>query len=323
MHAKTDSDVTSMATVSPPRSPSRRVVYYVESPSYSQQDLDKLSYATLSPPTSPTRNYHCSPIHHSRESSTSRLFSSTSLKQHYHRRAGSGWRRIYGGLRLDYGGAGDEERDCEEEEDEEDGGPSWRFYVGCFMISFIGLFTVFSLILWGAAKSFHPHILVKNMVFLDYTIQAGMDGTGVPTDMLSLNSTVRISYKNPATFFGVHVTSTPFELYYYQLKVASGQMKKFYQKRKSHSNITTVVHGHQIPLYGGMSVVSDAMKGNNLHNKKVNVGLNLTFTLRSRAYILGRLVKSKFYKHIRCPVTLDSTRLGKPKNLLHSCVYGE
>lgn len=98
-------------------------------------------------------------------------------------------------------------------------------------------------------------------------------------------------------------------------------MKKFYQKRKSHSNVTTVVHGRQIPLYGGMTVVSKARTGNNLlHAKKVNVGLNLTFTLRSRAYILGRLVKSKFYTHIRCPVTLDGTRLGKPMNLLHACV---
>lgn len=163
MHAKSDSDVTSMATMSPPRSPSRsRAVYYVESPSFSQHDnLDKLSYATLSPNTSPTRQfqYHCSPIHHSRESSTSRLFSSSSLKHQYGR--SSGWRRIYGGRRLG------EERDChggeedEEEDDDGGGGPSLRFYVGCFLVSFVVLFTVFSVILWGAAKSFHPHILVK------------------------------------------------------------------------------------------------------------------------------------------------------------------
>ncbi|KAL2936973.1 Ribonuclease P protein component [Bienertia sinuspersici] len=99
------------------------------------------------------------------------------------------------------------------------------------------------------------------------------------------------------------------------------EMKKFYQKRKSHSNKTTVVHGHQIPLYGGMSFVSNAREGNSLHTDRVNVGLNLTFAVRSRAYILGRLVKSKFYKKIRCPVTLHGTHLGKPMNLLHSCVY--
>lgn len=51
-----------------------------------------------------------------------------------------------------------------------------------------------------------------------------MDKTGVPTDMLSLNSTVRIFYRNPATFFGVHVSSTPVEIYYDQLKIASGHV---------------------------------------------------------------------------------------------------
>ncbi|CAO2815688.1 unnamed protein product [Amaranthus hypochondriacus] len=329
MHTKTDSDVTSMATITPPRSPTSRPtrpLYYVESPSHSQQDLDKFSYGTLSPLASPTRqHYHCSPIHHSRESSTSRFFSSSSLKQQYHR--SGGWRRIYGGRRLDYSGAVDEPRngDLGRDNDDEDGdgeGPSKRFYVACFLVSFLGLFSLFSLILWGASKSFHPHVIVKNMVFLDFTIQAGMDSTGVPTDMLSVNSTVKISYRNPATFFGVHVTSTPLQLSYFQLNVASGQMKKFYQKRRSHSNITTVVHGHQIPLYGGMSVVSNARTvGNNLHTEKLNVGLNLTFTVRSRAYILGKLVKSKFYKHVRCPVTFRGTHLGKPINLLHSCVY--
>lgn len=44
--------------------------------------------------------------------------------------------------------------------------------------------------------------------------------------MFSLNSTVKISYRNPATFFAVHVTSTPWELHYFQLKIASGQVNR-------------------------------------------------------------------------------------------------
>ena len=67
--------------------------------------------------------------------------------------------------------------------------------------------------------------LLQNIVFESFNIQAGVDNSGVATDMLSLNSTVRIHYRNPGTFFGVHVTSTPLELHYYQLKVASGQVK--------------------------------------------------------------------------------------------------
>lgn len=65
-------------------------------------------------------------------------------------------------------------------------------------------------------------LFAQNIVFENFNVQAGMDGTGVPTDMLTLNSTVKIFFRNPATFFGVHVTSTPLQLYYYDLKVASG-----------------------------------------------------------------------------------------------------
>lgn len=62
------------------------------------------------------------------------------------------------------------------------------------------------------------------MVFEKFNVQAGSDPGGVATDLMSLNSTVRITYKNPATFFGVHVSSTPFQLHYFQLQIASGQV---------------------------------------------------------------------------------------------------
>lgn len=65
---------------------------------------------------------------------------------------------------------------------------------------------------------------MQSIVFENFNVQAGMDESGVPTDMLNLNSTVRIFFRNPATFFGVHVTPTPLQLYYYDLQVASGQV---------------------------------------------------------------------------------------------------
>ena len=65
-------------------------------------------------------------------------------------------------------------------------------------------------------------VFVQSMVFDNFNVQSGMDATGVPTDMLTLNSTVKIFYRNPATFFGVHVTVTPIEIHYFQLKLASG-----------------------------------------------------------------------------------------------------
>ncbi|KAL6214110.1 hypothetical protein ACLB2K_013548 [Fragaria x ananassa] len=292
MHAKSDSEVTmSVEQSTPPRSPSRRPIYYVQSPS--NHDAEKMSYGS-SPMGSPGHPayYHCSPIHHSRESSTSRY--SASLKNPRY----SAWKRLH------RPGA-DSDSDPDDQNDEVSPGRNVRLYL-CFLFLFVFLFTLFSLILWGASKSYKPHVLVK----------AGVDNSGLATDMLSLNSTVRIHYRNPGTFFGVHVTSTPLELHYYQLKVASGQIEKFYQARKTHRTILTVVRGSQVSLYGGISALD--VRGN---HEKVAVPLNLTFVVRSRAYILGKLVKSKFYRRIRCSVTLRGSNLGKHSNLTESCVY--
>ncbi|EEF33962.1 uncharacterized protein LOC8265944 [Ricinus communis] len=312
MHAKTDSEGTSVDTSWAPRSP-RRPVYYVQSPS--NHDVEKMSYGS-SPTGSPAHHYyHCSPIHHSRESSTSRF--SASLKNP---RSLSAWKHV----QINHGHDDDDDDDDDDDNGGEMGGRYYghgsarniRLYI-CGFLFFVLLFTIFCLILWGASKAYKPQIIVKNIVFENFNVQAGNDQTGVPTDMLSLNSTVKIHYRNPATFFAVHVTSTPLELHYYQLKIASGQMKKFTQSRKSQRKVTTVVHASQIPLYGGVPLLASAKE----HIEKVAVPLNLTFVVRSRAYILGRLVKSKFYKRVRCPVTLHGNKLGKPLNLTHSCVY--
>lgn len=55
-------------------------------------------------------------------------------------------------------------------------------------------------------------------------VQAGSDGTGVSTDMISMNATVKLNFRNTATFFGVHVTSTPVALSYSQLTIGFGNV---------------------------------------------------------------------------------------------------
>ena len=74
MHAKTDSEVTSLAPSSPTRSP-RRQVYYVQSPSRDSHNGEKTttsfhSTPVLSPVGSPPHS-HSSVGHHLRESSKS------------------------------------------------------------------------------------------------------------------------------------------------------------------------------------------------------------------------------------------------------------
>lgn len=302
MHAKSDSEGTSLAMSSPGRSP-RRPVYYVQSPS--QHDVEKMSFQS-SPMASPSHQhyqsyYHCSPIHHSRESSTTRF--SASLK---HSKTGT-WKKML----HETGKDGDDDDDEEDDSTHRMSMP--KFYFLCFVLSFVLLFTTFSLILWGASKPYKPKISMKSIVFESFNVQAGMDGSNVPTKMLSLNSTVKMSFRNPATFFGVHASATPITLFFSQLKVASGNMKPFYESRKSQRLISTVVEGTQIPLYG----VGASISGSNEH--PVDVPLGLTFVIRSRAYVLGKLVKHTFKTNIHCSLTFKQSRLGKLVDLKNSC----
>ncbi|XP_042001808.1 uncharacterized protein LOC121751155 isoform X3 [Salvia splendens] len=149
--------------------------------------------------------------------------------------------------------------EAEGEDNREDGAQvkKVRFYVACFLLSFVVLFTIFSLILWAASFSDKPKILVK--------------------------------------------------------------MAKFYQSRKSERKVIVVVQGRQVPLYGGMAAL-DVAKG---RVDDISVPLNLSFVIRSRVYILGRLVKPKFYRKVMCEVSLRGNHLGKPLSMIKSdsCVY--
>ncbi|PKU83752.1 hypothetical protein MA16_Dca010145 [Dendrobium catenatum] len=333
MHRQSDSDLTSLAASSPPRSP-RRPVYYVMSPS--NLDNEKLSIFGLSPAGSPVhQHYHqhpthhryaSSPIHHSRESSTTRF--SASLRNGY-------WRKVPQEIH------GGDQEDVEKEEEEEE---RWgfRFYAVMFSVGFFLLFSLFSIILWGASKAYEPKITIKSLVFERYNIQAGMDFTGVPTKMISINSTVKMRFKNPATFFGVHVSSTPLQLYYYDLVIASGHennhiehppinqhyasasyyqsmfdMKEFYASRKNERLVTAVVLGKEVPVYGGGATLTSHNNG----EPPAVVPFRLTFVVRARANVLGRLVRSKFYRTVRCSVFLHESRLGRPVDLRRACEY--
>lgn len=52
----------------------------------------------------------------------------------------------------------------------------------------------------------------------------GSDFTGVVTKMLTINGSLHINVYNPATFFGIHVYSSPINLLFSDITVASGQV---------------------------------------------------------------------------------------------------
>ncbi|CAO2048042.1 unnamed protein product [Urochloa humidicola] len=328
-HAKTDSDVTSLAASTPPRSPRGRPAYYVLSPAASHHlgglGASKMSLAGSTPADSPL-HYHFrghssgalagtgpGGAHHSRESSTGtgtgtgRLLFSDQLRSGGDVAAvvSAPWRR----LAQSSGGDDDEEDDASLH----GGGglvpAQWRCYA-LGALAFVGVFAFFLLVLWGASRSYKPHVVVKSVVLESYHIQGGTDRTGVPTKMMSVNATVRLRFRNRGTFFSLHVTATPFLLFYGDLTVASGEMEEFLQPRKSGRTVTVSVVGKQVPLYGaGVSLHS---KPNNGRLGPAVVPVRLAFLLRARAHILGLLLHSKFYRRVGCGLHIREAHLGRP-----------
>lgn len=306
MHTKSDSDVTSLAPSSPSRSP-KRPAYYVQSPSRDSHDGDKSSsmHATPiynSPMESPS---HPSYGRHSRASSASRFsgaFRSSSRKGQ-RKRNDKGWPEC---------NVIQEEGTYDDLDD--DKGLSRRCQIILAFISFVLLFTVFCLIIWGASKPYKPDVIVKSIAIDDLNAGAGSDATGVPTTMITLNCSLKITVHNSAPTFGIHVTSSPINLIYTQIAIATGQVERYYQPRKSRRTVNVVLQGVKVPLYG-------AGAGLMLTNTNTKVPLVLDFELRSRGYVVGKLVRVTHRKHISCNFTADSSKTKPIVFSKHACIY--
>ncbi|XP_074300175.1 uncharacterized protein LOC141631395 [Silene latifolia] len=192
----------------------------------------------------------------------------------------------------------------------------WCFFIW-FVVGFFALFSFISLVLWGVSRNQPPAIAIKSIKFDEFDIQAGLDTTGVPTAMATLNATVKLTYTNTGTFFGVHVTSTPLQLFFEMLVLASGSMNEFYEKSKSQRQIQVQLTGDKVPLYG----VASRISYNNMGAPTSPVNMTLSFRVRSRGYVLGKMVKPKFYKTIKCHVIMNSTKMNVAMSLKKNCTY--
>ncbi|KAH7511925.1 hypothetical protein FEM48_Zijuj12G0035000 [Ziziphus jujuba var. spinosa] len=255
-----------------------------------------------SPMESPS---HPSYGRHSRASSASRFsgnFRSSSGTKAGRKRNDKGW------------------PECKVIEEEGDYGDMYRdkglsrrcqIFIGLF--GFVVIFTIFCLIIWGASRPYKAQITLKTLTLHNFYYGEGSDNTGVPTKLLTMNCSVKMKVYNPATFFGIHVSSSPINLMYSEISVATGQLKKYYQPRKSHRNVTVNLQGLKVPLYGaGASLaVSD----------DTGIDMILMFEVRSRGYVVGKLVKSTHRRRLSCSITVDSHNTKPIKFKKDSCSY--
>lgn len=65
---------------------------------------------------------------------------------------------------------------------------------------------------------------VQSLVMDDFYAGEGTDHSGVPTKLVTTNCSLHIAVYNPATMFGIHVTSGPIHLLYSEISIAVGQV---------------------------------------------------------------------------------------------------
>ncbi|KAK7291471.1 hypothetical protein RIF29_06638 [Crotalaria pallida] len=316
MHAKHDSDdVTSYdhssLRSSPP--PAKPPVYFVQSPSRdsSSHDGDKFS------------NMHATPNFHSpMESPLHSASSASRVSGVYNNNISSGLGKKGNQKMIGHHDKGwhDECKVIEEEGEYGDfyhgrsKGLSRRTQVFVALVGFVLIFCVFCLIIWGASRPYKPKIRVKRLTIHNFYFGEGSDMTGVGTKMLTVNCSVKMTVHNPATFFGIHVSSNPVNLKYSEITVATGELKKYYQQRKSDRIVSVNLQGNKVPLYG-----AGASFAGSTDNEKIP--MKLVFEVRSQGNIVGKLVKSKHCQHVSCSVDIDSHN-NKPIILKDSlCTY--
>ncbi|KAJ8452057.1 hypothetical protein Cgig2_016638 [Carnegiea gigantea] len=290
IHTKSESDMTSLAPSSPSRSP-KRPIYYVQSPSRDSHDGDKSASLQATPMyNSPMESpSHPSMGRHSRNSSASRFsgfLRSSSGRKGSRRRNDKGWPEC--NVIMEEGKYEDEDSGC-----------SRKVQALIGLLIFLTLFTVFCLIIWGASRPFKTQVTLKSLVVRNFYVGEATDFSGVPTKMITINSSLKLGIYNPATFFGVRVSSSPISLAFSEITVATGQLQKHYQPRKSRSTTTVILQGNNVPLYGaGSSLSVSSSEGG-------QVPFILQMEIRSRGNLVGKLVRTRHRLHVFCNVTVD------------------
>ncbi|PWA75927.1 hypothetical protein CTI12_AA210270 [Artemisia annua] len=171
------------------------------------------------------------------------------------------------------------------------------------------------LIIWGASRPYKFQVHMQSWKVNNFYYGEGSDNTGVSTKLLTINCTVKMNIHNPATFFGIHVSSTSLNLLYSQIVVGRGQFLNYYQPKKSQRTMLVNVEGRQVPLYGaGWGLV--------MSNSNGRFPVNLAIEIHSQANLVGWLVKTKHRRRVFCIMEIMDSQNNKFVNFKeNSCSY--
>ncbi|KAI3805635.1 hypothetical protein L1987_28194 [Smallanthus sonchifolius] len=292
MHEKSETDSNSVGGCTSTSSASPKCTYIVQSPSRDSHDgKSSTNSARTTPTESPSHSSHSQMSLESRVSGPYRF--SLIGKHHHLLKKKKGWPApLFSVI---------------DEEDEDYGDDDYyydrqltrqcRFVM--FLMGFVMVFTAICISTWGASRPYKFQVQMKSWKVNNFYYGEGLDNTGVSTNLLTINCTVKMSIQNPATFFGIHVSTTSLNLFYSRIIVGSGQFVNYYQPKKSQRRISVNIEGRQVPLYGaGVGLV--------MANNNGSVPLKLEFEIHSQANLVGRLVKTKHRRRVFCIMKINS-----------------
>jgi hypothetical protein len=67
-------------------------------------------------------------------------------------------------------------------------------------------------------------VFLQSLTVGNFYAGEGIDRTGVPTKLVTMNCSLQINVHNPSTMFGIHVSSTSIQILFSQIAIANGQV---------------------------------------------------------------------------------------------------
>ncbi|KAJ7560648.1 hypothetical protein O6H91_04G138800 [Diphasiastrum complanatum] len=296
---------------SPPQSPPRHPLYFVQSPSRESQDGEKPSFhstPTASPLHHAFSNHPADAVRSALKPGSRRVLPQPSARapstlQSSHKKPFKPWNA----------GTIVEEEEHLPSSSKKKGLSRWCMCLISFLICILFL-TMGALIFWLVCKPHSPRLLVKDVLFSELEVVPGTD-QGVPTGVLTLNCTIMLTLHNPSKYFGVHVGASEIDLFYSDLAVGSGEVSEFYQPKGSQKTFPVNVGAIKLPLYGAgpsLQSITDAGGG---------VPLHLGGVIQSRAYVFWKIIKPRFRNYITCDIIVNSSGMGFLKIMQKTCSY--
>ncbi|CAK9855308.1 unnamed protein product [Sphagnum jensenii] len=162
------------------------------------------------------------------------------------------------------------------------------------------ILAVTCLLYWIVCHPHAPSTTLKRVEFRKFHVMQGYDRTGVPTEILSLQSMVHLTFRNPSKHYATLVSpSSSITFSYLPRQLVHVQVARFYQQRDSQSELMVAAEAKYVPLYGAGPSMKEAIA----ESRTIELGLTISVTATVRLF--AGLMTKEYNQELTCRVSLD------------------